>query len=748
MKFRFIILLILLSGSAVAGTVRITDDNWLILQPYSDIPLGPAKDAPEDVLFGFDSGKVTAYYVPTSGVLAILYSRNYRAGRHELKITGRLLSPDTRTKLVGTLVASHLDTDECRGFRQNTDFLFRPELFTSTVESTITIPMDLPADFFICERCGRPVPLCKLLIGVRLVEPPENGSYDNFGFEIAAAEVSGDSDFMIDSKGTLKNAVQSARRLAEELERTHRSELARMKFTNDFDPTAVKPPDEAEKTRRKKLSEIYFLEDELKTFNPKFNIEKLAGWNFTDSNLHSSYMRRPFDPANVEDARICDGLIYIWNASRFIAVWDGENFRWQYVWTPTPNKFIRTLPFPAASGKVTFMGNRQPDRRVSDGEKLTLPQPLRYYHGAYAPAAGSIYFISPESHGLVKLPQDLSSVEPVSFTPPELYGLELDNRVCNIYGCDNQPRLLLMFSGRWFEREVFVLAELDVKTGRCTIKTPPTASPLDFQPDSGLIDPGVGLPLHRVADIQTGYAKDLSGIPALPVTKAMLKRIEHTARPPRLGRYLAVREELPGIAGRKDVVLLDMFSPENSLKLNGFQHVKAVEIDADGKSLLVTMPDGIYRVSPKVMPPAPEIAMPEPVPPLRPMPPERVLKNIESGDPSLFDAAFTAHGLEFTLNEWGDGAEISVEIDSSGLPLEADKFRIYFDRSHEDVYVYEEINDCLNGLRPWKTSRSIEIDRRATRLIFRKSNSAKRDPLIITDILIVNAQSKTTDKGA
>ncbi len=717
-------------------TLNFKSGDWFIVHPYDGIPLGPAQSAPLDVNYDIDGdGNVIVRHVPSAGVGAESCSRNYRPGRHELKITGRVLSADARTKLVGTLIAAHSDTDACRGYRKDMKFLLRPDIFASTTATTVTVPLDFPEEYFICERCGKKFPLCIFIFAVRLVEPEPGKSYDDFGFEISAAALSGPSDFAASDEPKLEDLLRDARDIRRKNAEKHRADFAQFTFSNKFDPTRTTPPTDEEKNARDLQRKMYFFEDELKAANPDLEIKRLAEWNFTYSSDCPSYLRLPFAPNGVEVSGVCNGIVF---ASRtdYIAVIPPGTDRWQYTWIAFPDNAIpRAKPLPEAGDGVIFTNGR-PVRRLADGKEITPPKDIRFFEGNHAVAGNRIFYIAQNSGKLLAMSPDFSTAEPAAVAPPAIPGVAWNDRVEKISNGADGDHLLIVFSGKRFGVEVSALVEANVKTGVSTLKMP-LAYGLAFAYNlSGVfIDPGPGLPLFAAADARLPNEFRTFEPPRLPATAVMLKPYDPVNGDLRLGRYLVMREYDPVGHRLSGCILLDMFEPRNSIIMNGFDRSKHISAAADGKSLLVTMPDGLYQVSPKVMPPSPQIVMPEADLYPHSIPPGEVLKNLQLDDPTLFSAEFTERGLEFALSPSGSDAVISVDVDREKLPPSPKKYLLFFNREFNNV-AGEYRTDY--GIVSMSSGNMMEFDGDARELRFRKMDAPGSDNLILTHILIQN----------
>ncbi len=728
MRFFAVVGLMTLIMGVKAAEMLIPPENLFLRQPSGKYHLQSVVSCDGNRI---RLGKISGLEIRTTFCIPKLTSRE-----QILQFSGRSFSPESSATL--RIVAFFLHSREeesCLGIsdEKGNNFSFQFQLPADRI-GTVKFPFLLQPGAVKCAQCGKPLTHCHVGFFLSINPIPKNYNPDQWGFELSDIRFVSASFANLQEKqkdGLLIQSIAEERKFFARWQEKHRAVLGNYPDDNHFDASRV--PGEITSGPSSNMDYRYFTEAELQQLNPQFKVKKLASWEFYRENVFCKIASPNRTLEDVDTVFLRHGVIYACLPDRVVR-WNPENESWDYLldqWTHRPVK-----QFPDAAGQLHIVNHKA--YRLSDYSEVELPRRTPFQ---YAVAGDRTFWIAPGRKDLFGGESD--------FSHPRLMELSLPSvprartvELRNIYECGSNDRLLLECTAFFPNNNVPLLLELDLETKTLKPKLPiiedyyflqKKENNWCFSSDAGdLYDVGKGRPLMA-----------LQGETERPVTAKLM--------PPRLGigpahaDFLkqALRWGVYAVTGNypgNDLVLLNLFSPEKSLRIYGLEQRHNLLLNEDSTALLAIMPDGLYEIRALEMPEVPSIKMPEISAATPPSESAAVVTEIEADAPVLFDAEKKQGKIIFTSHP--TAAKTSIVLHLKLSP----QHRHYLVRFDQNV---SRFLDCIpenaeeeQDSSIWINSRTLRIRSDTVKLSIELSPQEKSRQVVLEDILPDNNKNR------
>lgn len=629
----------------------------------------------------------------------------HSSGEQLLNISGTAFSAESSATVRLSFRGFHAPGN-CSGTSEpDVGKLSFPLRLPTETSGTAQFAFSPPREKLRCQKCGHLLDHCHVMLTLTIDPIPAQANPDLHGFDLSAIRFHTTSPARaITRSATIFSLVRQIAREKEQFARwqqAHQKILKQYPQNNHFDGSAP-PSKETDVLRNLPPDEKfrYFTEAELKQLNPQFQIRKLAAWNFYNPEVFWQIPPEINGLAEVSTVFQRNGVLYAC-APEQVARWNPTGRSWDFLldqWSHRPVK-----SFPEAAGELHISDHKA--YRLSDYSEIKLPNSSPHQ---YAAVGSKLFWIAPGR-------KKLYCAEAADFSHPRLLNLPLPApagaravELRNLYRGSDGQRLLLEYTVFQENDIASLLQELDVAKETLTCKLPPDAGAgvlqirennWSFDSRSGeLFDIGENSPLTMVRDARKG--SETVALPRLGIDSRQAKFLRTSLR---LGVYAATGTHPGG-----DLVLLNLFSPENSLRLFGLEQRRDLLLNEEGTALLAVMPDGIYELRPKEMPAPPRAATRLAAAPSAPMlKPADIVTEIEEDAPVLFHAERRDGRIFFTCRPVGARTGIRLWLN---LPQESQSYLLRFDRPVDRLF--DVTIERKNGERDstvWPDSQTLRI---------------------------------------
>ncbi len=729
-----------------AGTLRLNPAKFSLEAPKGSIALSSyLENLPLGRIVSLQGRTLRLENYPGFGVEMEVLASRVVAGPVKVRIHGRTLTGNPAAAFTLDVVGFHSKSTDCTRSGAVKAVTLPVELKSDA--DTVELTFDLDAASLNCKQCGKPMETC-LLTGTLRLSP--EWREEAAGLEISGIEFITAFPATEHAKSNAPDSLQvllreeSAR--CEALRRKHLTVLRGIRPDNRFDGESFRDFPPGEKTDG---SVLYFTAEELSALNPEFDIRRIASWPFYDHGAWTPYEAGLYGLNDVTRAFLRNGVIYA-IGNGIVARWDAAASRWDYVADKTVFR-PRHRPvkqFPGEERNVYLVSNKL--YRLSDGTEVAFPADATQAHwgfGQYAATGGKVYWISKDRRSIYVADPDFSNPKKLAFSPPDNAPL---GEIGGVFAAESSGTLLIEhYRMVNYDRSVRCL-ELDLADLGCRVKLPVVqmgqglrdfgAGWIFYGGGGQLLDPGKGKPFVTWADT-----------PCLNLPRSGLKRLNAPSElqsSVRIGPYLAIGKAYPG-----RLYFLNLFDPRNSLKLNGFHYYRSFEAIPGGGGIWVTMPDGLYEVRPKTLPPLPELAMPKTEKEsVQALPLAEVIGDVTPDAPALFDGEKKGDGFVMTMRPMAarTALEVGVKLPGKGDGKTQWLFHFSCDEIGKSGRLFSEIelvgDDGARFVKVYQDSKTLYVPADVTSIRFVSGPCEKSRTVVLKEITLTKNPLKESKK--
>ena len=683
---------------------------------------------------------------PGIGVKMMVLAGDVIPGPVKVRIHGRTLAGKPAPTFELGIVGYHDNTVNCAQVHSLPSLTLPFELKSDQADS-VELSFNLDSALLHCKQCGEPLIAC-LFTGSLRLSPKWNG--EPAGLEITGIEFVTPYPSCEHVKSleywALPGVFRKEAARLEELRQKHLVVLRDIRPDNRFNAESFR--DFAPTGTAYRIG-WYFTPEELSKLNPEFEIRRIASWPFYDYDDWTPYATELYGLPDVERAFVRNGVIYA-SGDDFIARRDAAASRWDYITDKTVFHSCHTPVKQFLGEEHNVYLKQRKLYRLSDGAEIPFPADAAkssWESGQYAATGGKVYWIAGNHLSIYVADPDFSNPKKLEFSPPENVYL---GWITAIFAAENSGTLLIQHYARINNRSVPRCVELNLSDRSCRVKLPEMQMGEELR-DFGngwifyggggqLLDPGKGKPFVT-----------WKGPPCLNLPQVELTRCKATAdleHAVRVGPYLAIGKVSPG-----RLYFLNLFDPRNSLQMNGFYHYRSFEAIPGGEGIWVTMPDGLYEVRPKTLPPLPELVMPktekESVPSLSLA---GVIGDVTSDAPALFDGELKGDGFVMTLRPMAarTALEVGVKLPGKGDGKSQWLFRFSGDGTANSNRLFENIelvgDDGARFVQVYQDSNTLYVPADVTLIRFVSGPSEKSRTVVLKEITLTKNPLKESKK--
>lgn len=731
-----------------AGTVRMNPEAFAEAWSGGHFSFSSCiEELPMNRFISLRDGVLRLENYPGIGVQMMVLAHYVTAGPVKVRIHGRTLAGKPAPTFELGIVGYHDDTANCAQVHSLPSFTLPFEL-KSDKNDSVELSFDLDSAVFKCKQCGEPLIAC-LFTGSLRLSPKWNGEPPGLeitGIEFVTPYPSYEHVKSLEDRALPVLFREEAARL-EALRQKHLAVLRDIRPDNRFNAESFS--DFAPAGRADQIG-WYFTPEELSKLNPEFEIRRIASWPFYDYDDWTPYATELYGLPDVERIFVRNGVIYATGYGYF-ARWDATASRWDYITDKSvfssQHRPVKT--FPGEEHNVYLKQGKL--YRLSDGAEIPFPADAAkssWESGQYTVTGGKVYWIAGTHMSIYVADPDFSNPKKLEFTPPEDVYL---GWITAIFAAENNGTLLIQHYARINNRSVPRCVELNLSDRSCRVKLPEMQMGQElrgfgngwiFYSGGGqLLDPGKGKPFV------TWKGSSCLNFPQVGLTRCKATAdLEHAVR---VGPYLVIGKTYPG-----QLYFLNLFDPRNSLKLNGFYHYCSFEAIPGGEGIWVIMPDGLYEVRPKTLPPLPELVMPkiekESIPSLSLA---EVIGEVTSDAPALFDGELKGDaGFVMTLRPMAARTtlEVGVKLPGKGDGKTCWLFRFAGGGNANFNQLFQEIelvgDDGVRFMQVHQNSKTLYVPADVTLIRFVSGPSEKSRTVVLKEITLTKNPLKESKK--
>jgi|GEM_PF-3257290 len=730
-----------------AGTVRMNPEAFALEKPKGSIALSSyLEDLPLGRVVSLRGRTLRLENYPGFGVELQAFAQKAAPGPVKVRIRGRTLAGKPAATFTLDIIGFHYKHTDCTRSDAVKAITLPFELMPDK-DDCIELTFDLDAASLNCKQCGKPFESCLFTGTLRLSSKWEGAA----GVEISGIEFVTAFPAVEYAKpnasGSLRVLFREEAARLEALRQKHLAVLRGIRPDNRFNAESFRDFASGEKADG---VGCHFTAEELAKLNPEFEIRRLACWPFYDHTDWTPYEAELYGLPDVERAFVRNGVIYA-TGYGYLARWDAAASRWDYITDKNTfsSRHRPVKPFPGEERNVCLKQGKL--YRLSDGAEIPFPADAAkssWESGQYAATGGKVYWIAGNHLSIYVADPDFSNPKKLEFTSPEDVYL---GWITAIFAAENSGTLLIQHYVRINNRSVSRCLELNLSDRSCRVKLPEMQMGEELR-DFGngwifyggggqLLDPGKGKPFVT-----------WKGPPCLNLPQVGLTRCEATAdleHAVRVGPYLAIGRVSPG-----RLYFLNLFEPRNSLQLNGFYHYRSFEAIPGEEGILVTMPDGLYEVRPKTLPPLPELVMPKTEKEsVQTLPLAGVIGEVTSDAPALFDGELKGDaGFVMTLRPMAarTALEVGIKLLGKGDGKTQWIFRFSGDGNGDFSRLFSEIelvgDDGARFVQVYKDSNTLYVPADVTLIRFVSGPSEKSRTVVLKEITLTKNPLKESKK--
>lgn len=728
-----------------AGTLRLNPEAFALEKPKGSIALSSyLEDLPLGRVVSLRGRTLRLENYPGFGVELQAFAQKAAPGPVKVRIRGRTLAGKPAPTFTLDIIGFHYKHTDCTRSDAVKAITLPFELMPDK-DDCVELTFDLDAASLNCKQCGKPFESCLFTGTLRLSSKWEGAA----GVEISGIEFVTAFPAVEYAKpnasGSLRVLFREEAARLEALRQKHLAVLRGIRPDNRFNAESFRnfPPEQ-----KIDGDAHYFTAEELAKLNPEFEIRRLASWPFYDHSAWTPYETELYGLPGVTRAFLRNGVIYAIGTG-FAARWDAAASRWDYAADKTVFRSCHTpvKHVPEEAGNVYLEHGKL--FRLFDGAEVAFPADATgagWGFGQYAATGGKVYWIANGRRSIRVANPDFSKPATLEFTPPGDAPL---GEINAIFAAENNGTLLIEHHVTIDYNRIPRCLELDLADRSCRVKLPPRSGRnlrdvgcgwIFFSNKGQLLDLGKGKPFVA------WKGNPDSGLPMLG-----LDRFESSTElggAVRVGPYLAIGKTYPG-----RLYFLNLFDPRNSLKLNGFYHYRSFEAIPGGEGIWVTMPDGLYEVRPKTLPPLPELVMPKTEKDsIQTLPLIGVIGEVTPDAPALFDGELKGDGFVMTLRPMAarTALEVGLKLPGKGDGKSCWLFRFSGDGSGDSNRLFTEIelvgDEGRKFMRLYKDSKTLYVPADVTLIRFVSGPSEKSRTVVLKEITLTKNPLKESKK--